>query len=108
MTENGHQKPVTKAMRGASLAPPRHLDSRMERISEASENGFMSRSSSEAESEMAKWQAKQRSEVRRNSSGISSSSPYSKFAATDYQSVYSREMEEKRKSRDSQIYKTTF
>ena len=47
MTDHGHQKPKTKAMRGSSqLMVPRPADSRMERISETSE-GAASRSSSE-------------------------------------------------------------
>ena len=45
LTENGHEKPKIKQMRGSnSLIVPRNIDSRMERISEASENGFHSRS----------------------------------------------------------------
>ena len=87
----------------------RSVDSRMERISEASmeasEAGF-SRSSSEDGVTMAgRQQARLRQQVRRNSSGITSSSFIHKLSP-DYQSVYSREEDDKRRQRDSQVYKS--
>ena len=82
------------------------VDSRMERISEAteaSENG-VSRSSSE-DGVSGRGQLRPRQQVRRNSSGITSSSFLHKLSP-DYQSVYSREEAEKRRFRDSQVYKS--
>ena len=101
MTDHGHQKPKTKAMRGSSqLMVPRPADSRMERISETSE-GAASRSSSEDDPRRGG-----RAEVRRSSSGITSSSFIHKLSP-DYQSVYSKEEDEKRRSRDKDIYKSS-
>ena len=92
--DNGKEKPKTKQMRGSNhLAVPRLADSRMERISETSENGL--RSSSEDDPN--------RNPVRRNSSGITSSSFIAKLSP-DYTSVYSREEEQKRRSRDQTVY----
>ena len=92
--DNGKEKPKTKQMRGSNhLAVPRLADSRMERISETSENGL--RSSSEDDPN--------RIPVRRNSSGITSSSFIAKLSP-DYTSVYSREEEQKRRSRDQTVY----
>ena len=92
--DNGKEKPKTKQMRGSNhLAVPRLVDSRMERISETSENGL--RSSSEDDPN--------RIPVRRNSSGITSSSFIAKLSP-DYTSVYSREEEQKRRSRDQTVY----
>ena len=92
--DNGKEKPKTKQMRGSNhLAVPRLVDSRMERISETSENGL--RSSSEDDPN--------RNPVRRNSSGITSSSFIAKLSP-DYTSVYSREEEQKRRSRDQTVY----
>ena len=69
--DNGKEKPKTKQMRGSNhLAVPRLADSRMERISETSENGL--RSSSEDDPN--------RIPVRRNSSGITSSSFIAKLS----------------------------
>ena len=80
----------------------RSVDSRMERISEAS----MERSSSEDGVTMAGMQqTRLRQQVRRNSSGITSSSFIHKLSP-DYQSVYSREEDDKRRQRDSQVYKS--
>ena len=80
----------------------RSVDSRMERISEAS----MERSSSEDGITMAGMQqTRLRQQVRRNSSGITSSSFIHKLSP-DYQSVYSREEDDKRRQRDSQVYKS--
>lgn len=94
MLENGKEKPKTKQMRGSNnLSVPRYVDSRMERISETSENGR--KSSSEDD--------RQRREVRRNSSGITSSSFIAKLSP-EYTSVYSREEEQKRRSRDQTVY----
>ena len=45
-------------------------------------------------------------EVRRSSSGITSSSFIHKLSP-DYQSVYSKEEDEKRRSRDKDIYKSS-
>lgn len=74
----------------------------MERISEAS----MERSSSEDGVTMAGMQqTRLRQQVRRNSSGITSSSFIHKLSP-DYQSVYSREEDDKRRQRDSQVYKS--
>ena len=95
MLENGKEKPKTKQMRGSNhLSVPRAADSRMERISETSENGR--KSSSEAEDA-------QRNVVRRHSSGITSSSFIAKLSP-EYTSVYSREEEQKRRSRDQTVY----
>ena len=92
--DNGKEKPKTKQMRGSNhLAVPRLVDSRMERISETSENGL--RSSSEDDPN--------RIPVRRNSSGITSSSFIAKLSP-EYTSVYSREEEQKRRSRDQTVY----
>ena len=74
--------------------------SRMERISETSE-GAASRSSSEDDPRRGG-----RAEVRRSSSGITSSSFIHKLSP-DYQSVYSKEEDEKRRSRDKDIYKSS-
>ena len=80
----------------------RSVNSRMERISEAS----MERSSSEDGVTMAGMQqTRLRQQVRRNSSGITSSSFIHKLSP-DYQSVYSREEDDKRRQRDSQVYKS--
>ena len=93
MLDNGKEKPKIKQMRGSNhLSVPRNVDSRMERISETSENGV--RSSDEDPN---------RNSVRRNSSGITSSSFIAKLS-TDYTSVYSREEEQKRRSRDQTVY----
>ena len=85
----------------------RSVDSRMERISEASmEEAGVSRSSSEDGLTMAgRQQSRLRQQVRRNSSGITSSSFLHKLSP-DYQSVYSREEDHKRRQRDSQVYKS--
>jgi len=94
MLENGKEKPKTKQMRGSNhLSVPRSADSRMERISETSENGR--KSSSEDD--------RHRSEVRRHSSGITSSSFIAKLSP-EYTSVYSKEEEQKRRSRDQTVY----
>ena len=85
----------------------RSVDSRMERISEASlEEAGVSRSSSEDGVTMAgRQQSRLRQQVRRNSSGITSSSFLHKLSP-DYQSVYSREEDDKRRQRDSQVYRS--
>ena len=80
----------------------------MERISEASleAEAGVSRSSSEDGAGMAgRQQTRPRTQVRRNSSGITSSSFLHKLSP-DYQSVYSREEEDRRRQRDSQVYKS--
>ena len=94
MLENGKEKPKTKQMRGSNhLSVPRAADSRMERISETSENGRKSSSEDDP----------QRKGVRRNSSGITSSSFIAKLSP-EYTSVYSKEEEQKRRSRDQTVY----
>eukprot|EP00092_Neocalanus_flemingeri_P024037 GFUD01026072.1.p1 GENE.GFUD01026072.1~~GFUD01026072.1.p1 ORF type:complete len:814 (+),score=238.89 GFUD01026072.1:113-2554(+) len=110
--ENGKEKPKTKPMRGSnSLNVPRNYD-RMERISEASENGI-SRSSSQISSHISsdedfehsgRFTNSSRNPVRRNSSGITSSSFISNLSS-DYESVYSKAEDAKRRSRAS-AYKT--
>ena len=84
------------------------VDSRMERISEAteaSENGVSRSSSEDGVPGPGRGQLRPRQQVRRNSSGITSSSFLHKLSP-DYQSVYSREEAEKRRFRDSQVYKS--
>jgi len=109
--ENGKEKPKIKPMRGSdSLSVPRNYD-RMERISEASENGI-SRSSSQISSHLSsdeehsgRFVTRARNPVRRNSSGITSSSFMSNLSA-DYESVYSKAEDAKRRSRES-VYRTS-
>ena len=102
--ENGKEKPKTKPMRGSnSLNVPRNYD-RMERISEASENSVSRKSSHQSSDEDFRHSGKTthgtRNRVRRNSSGITSSSFISNLSA-DYESVYSKQEDAKRKSRAS-------
>jgi len=100
--ENGKEKPKIKPMRGSnSLNVPRSYD-RMERISEASENAYSRSTSHQSSDDDLKFSSKMghspRNQVRRNSSGITSSSFISSLSA-DYESVYGKVEDAKRQSR---------
>ena len=100
--DNGKEKPKIKPMRGSNSLNVQRSYDRMERISEVSENAI-SRSTSHQSSDddlrlSAKLRHSPRNQVRRNSSGITSSSFISNLSA-DYKSVYGEAEDAKRQSR---------